>query len=153
MVSKNQKLNKMKKAITIVILVLSITTYSQPFLGIAAGNGIIYHAGYKSGNIETTVSHRMPFNKNDQPNITTLSACYQILGIFTPSIGISNYRVKDFANYNADPTGKAAIEQISKILPNFGIEVGQSKHMGRYFIQVNYCKVVYYGIGIKVYFE
>jgi len=142
------------------LLLISITTPAQPFIGLQLFNqGAGIQLGYLVNKIEFTAAYKTPITRNDIPAFASLSIGKQILlsnapadnFSITPSIGIANYRVQDFTKYNADPLGLAAIEQVSKIMPMYSIELGKDSYLGRYFISAGYCGAMYYGIGLKIF--
>ena len=145
---------------TFLLLLISTSSFAQPFLGLGVTNqGANFHLGVLAGSIEITAGYKMPFNSNDVAKIASLQIGKQILlsnndqdnYSITPSIGYANYRVQDFAAYNNDPSGKTGPSLISEFRPIAGVEVGKDSYMGRVFVSANYCKGMYYGIGIKMF--
>jgi len=145
----------MKKILPILTLLITLSTvvlFAQPFLGLGATNkGINIQAGAWIEDVEISAAYKIPVIKNDIASIASLSAGYRVGKHLIPSIGIANYRVKDFTEYNADPTGKSAIVQISEVHPIYGLEAGYNSYCGRVFAQANYCKGFYFGVGIKMF--
>lgn len=145
---------------TFLLLLISAASFGQPFLGLGVTNqGANIQLGVFAGSIEVTGAYKLPFSRNDVAKIASLQIGKQILlshndqdnYSITPSIGYANYRVQDFAAYNNDPTGKTGISLINEFRPIAGVEVGKDSYMGRVFLSANYCKGMYYGIGIKMF--
>ena len=155
-----------KQIIGVVLLAIAIcfadSCNAQPFLGLnLTQKGIGVNAGYLIDNIEITANYKPLTNKQDVPKVLSLSAGYRCLLTFnelnnwsiTPSVGIGNYRIKDFKDYDADVTGKAGIKQVSEFKPIYGVNFSKDSYIGQAFLSVDYCnKVVFYGIGIRAYF-
>lgn len=157
-----------KDAVITVVIILGIIllcftdSFSQPFVGLnLTQKGIGVNTGFLINNVEITANYKPLTNKQDVPKVLSLSAGYRCLLTFneinnwsiTPSVGVGNYRVKDFRDYDADPTGKTGIKQISKYEPIYGINLSKDSWIGQGFVSVDYCnKIVFYGIGIRAYF-
>jgi len=149
----------MKKILPLITLVIFMSTmlfmarsFAQPFLGLGVTNkGANIQAGVWVNDLELSAGYKVPLVHNDIPSIASILAGYRIGKYLIPSIGVANYRVKDYTEYNADPTGKSAIIQISEIHPLVGLELGLNSYCGRVFAQANYCKGFYFGIGIKMF--
>ena len=154
----------MKKLLIIILAALVFTScrvFAQPFLGFNANNrGVGVHAGFLFNNIEVTGNYKSFSRRNDVPKVLSLSAGYRVLltqkemdnWSVTPSIGVGNYRLKDFTAYDADPTGITGIKQISKYKPVYGVNLSRDSYLGQGFVSVDYCnKAMFYGIGIRGY--
>jgi len=133
---------------------------AQPFIGIGLLNkGAQFQLGMLSGEggISVSLAVKKPFTHNDKPTVISLNVGKEILlshndednYSVTPSFGLGNYRVKDYSLYD---TGKDEIIQVSEIKPVYGIEIGKDSYLGRLYINANYCKGLYYGIGFKMFF-
>lgn len=151
----------MKKFLSLIACTLIIAaSYCQPFAGLGLTNkGVNFQAGALISGIEITAAAKRPYSRNDIPLIYSLSVGKQILLTdnqednysITPSIGYANYRIKDFTAYDKDPTGATGPVQISTFTPIYGLELGKDSYMGRVFISANYCKGLYFGMGIKIF--
>ena len=153
---------------TIAIIIAALlfcfadSVFAQPFIGVQALNkGIGVQTGFLVGNIELTASYKPLTTRNDVAKVSSLTAGYRLLITkneinnysILPSVGIGNYRLKDFTAYDADPTGKTGIKQNSKIKPIIGINFCKDANKGQMFISLDFCnKVTYYGVGIRAYF-
>ena len=165
--SEIPSVNKMTVAVLVGILLIPFLdslinkAFAQPFIGMQLTNkGIGVQTGFLVGNIEITLAYKPISNQENKPKIASLSACYRILVTrnelnnfsVTPSIGIGNYRVKDFTGYDADPTGKTGILQINTNTPVYGLNLAKDMYKGQIFVSADYCKGFYYGVGIRCYF-
>jgi len=150
-----------KQTIAIVLMAISLfladNVFSQPFLSMGAGDkGIQFQLGVLNEGTEITFSYKTPMTKNDVAKIASLSFGKQILlsnreednYSLTPSIGMANYRVKDFSKYDA---GEDNIIQVSQFKPVYSIELGKDAYMGRMFISASYCRNPYFVVGFKVF--
>jgi hypothetical protein len=155
-----------KKTITILLVLLALllcfadNLFSQPYLGLGVSNkGILTQVGVLADKIEIIGTWKLPFSQNDVATILGLQVGTGFaLGhkekdnfFITPAVGFANYRIKDFADYNADPTGRTGIVQISEFRSFLSIELDKDMARGRLFISANYCKDAYFGFGIKIF--
>ena len=150
----------MNKFLLAIPLFLCLSAAAQPFLALGATNkGANFQVGIVANKMEFTVAYKLPFSAVDVPSILSLSMS-KLFFIshhekdnysFAPSIGVANYLVKNFDNYDADPTGKSAIIQEAVVKPLYGLEIGKDGYRGRVFISANYCKSFYFGMGMKVF--
>lgn len=137
-------------------------SFAQPFAGLNLTNkGIGANMGFLIHNtVEVTANYKSLTNRNDVPKVLSLSAGLRVLltrnelnnWSVTPSIGVGNYRLKDFSGYYADPTGKTGIKQISQYKPIVGVNLSKDAYMGQMFLSIDYCnKITFYGAGIRFY--
>lgn len=148
--------------IAALLMCFADNVFAQPFLGMNLSNrGIGVNTGFLINNVEITANYKPLTNKQDVPKVLSLSAGYRCLLTFnelnnwsiTPSVGIGNYRIKDFKSYDADVTGKTGIKQVSEFKPIYGVNFSKDSYIGQAFVSVDYCnKIVFYGIGIRAYF-
>lgn len=141
---------------------ITAKSIAQPFIGMnLTQKGIGANMGFLFNNIEVTANYKSLRSRNDVPKVSSLSAGYRYLltqkeiynWSVTPSIGIGNYRLKDFTAYNADPTGKTGVTQISECYPIVGVNLSRDNWIGQGFVSADYCnKIFFYGIGIRTYF-
>jgi len=132
--------------------------FGQAFAGLNAGNKTIgIQLGIEVEKIEISASYSFPYMKNDRPTIASFQAGrkidisdndYSLL----PYFGYGYLRWQDFTDYNNDPTGKTAINNLSSFNPLFGIQVAKDKHAGQLFVSYMYCKESYFSIGFKCFF-
>ncbi len=150
----------MKAIITITAILISLTAMSQPFLGLQVNNkGGTVQLGALIETVEITASYKTPFSREDVAKVASLSIGKVVFltkndeDNYSISLhaGYANYRIKDFAAYDADGTGKTGITQINEYRPVFGVEAGKDIYLGRVFISANYCKGMWYGVGIKMF--
>ncbi len=154
----------MKKITLIAIsLLIGLTVFSQPYLGISYNNkGAGIHGGIVTDvGIELSVNYRTPLLRADVPRILDVTLGYEIWlsnepennepdhFYVTPGIGFANYKVKDFTEYKKDP--RNPIIQINEIVPIYKVELGKQIYKGRLFVEGMYCNTKWYGsLGLKV---
>ena len=136
--------------------------FSQPSLGFSAlSNGLPANVGFLIDNkIDLQLNAAGITGNNEAAKITTLTAGYRVLlsrnelnnYSVTPAIGYGLYRIKDFTGYDNDPTGKTGIKQINTNYPAASLNISKDIHIGKLYIQANYCKFFTYGMGFRVYF-
>lgn len=151
---------------TIVIIIAALllcfadNLFGQPFLGLGMTNkGPSMQLGAMSDKIEISASYRRPMVRNDTYSILSFQIGRQILITrkdednysFTPSIGYGYLRKKDFTEYNMNRLSDAHIENIAVFAPVYSLEFGKDAYLGRAFISANYCKELYFSIGIKMF--
>ena len=118
----------------------------------ATNQGSGFGVGVLASNIEVQAGFNMPLRKTNVPHIMYVRGGYQIdLNDFsvTPSIGIADYKVKDFSDWDKG----GSVISINKTLPIFSVEAGKDMNIGRLFISANYCQNIFFGIGIKGFFK
>ena len=156
--------NSKKTTILIILLALLIcladNLFSQPYIGLGLTNkGMLTQVGVLTDKIEVTGTWKLPFSQNDVATIIGLQfGTGFALGhkekdnfFITPSVGFANYRIKDFTAYNADPTGRTGIVQISEFKSFLSLELDKDMARGRFFISASFCKTAYFGFGIKIF--
>ena len=154
----------MKKENVIVILICLFTgkLFAQPSIGMKLlNNGVGMDIGFLIDNkVDVQLSTMGMTGNNEAAKVTTITAGYRVLlsrnelnnYSVTPSVGYGLYRTKDFTGYNNDPSGKTGPKQINLNYPALSINVAKDIHKGQIYLQANYCKSLYYGVGFRVYF-
>ncbi len=152
----------MKKILTIAIALLCLNAFisAQPYVSISANTkGFGMSAGYLSAsNLDLSIGYDVPFRKADVPSIFYAKTGYQILlsnydennFSLTPSLGIANYKVKDFSHWDNEG---GSVKDINEIKPIYGLELAKDWNAGRLFISANYCGNVYGSIGIRAFIK
>lgn len=160
--AKTKKRPAIVPGIVIALLLISINCISQPFLGLSVNNkGAGFQLGCVSNNLELKAAYKVPFMQRDVPTISSFSIGkiffisnkesdnYAII----PEIGCGYYRVKDFSGYDADPTGKTPIVQITGFKPVYGLSLTKDAYLGQLFISANHAAGgFYYSVGMKFFF-
>jgi hypothetical protein len=146
----------MKKIIsTSAMLLISILSFSQAFIGIATTNkGFGLHAGVLAESVEIKASYQHPYHH--QAAIASFTIGNQFLLTHdekdnysvTPSIGYARHSREDLSDYK---NGGEKITQVVEFHPIFGLEAGKDCFLGRYFVTANYSKGAYFGAGIRAY--
>lgn len=108
----------------LVLLLLSSSTFAQPYLGIGAGSGVTFYAGINVEKVQVQYSFQIPYSSATRPYVNSFTIGYGIGNniVVTPEIGIA-------ANHLA-----------------YGGELSRTWYMGRLFAYGNNYG---YGIGIK----
>ncbi len=164
------KKKTIKHTIVVVILLLLCVfgdaiinkLFAQPSLGMKLlNNGVGMDVGFLIDNkVDVQLSTMGITGNNEKAKVTTLTAGYRVLlsrnelnnYSVTPSVGYGLYRVKDFTGYNNDPTGKTGIRQTNTNYPAASLYIAKDIHIGQIYLQTNYCKILTYGVGFRVYF-
>jgi len=151
------------KTITLAIaLLISTSAIAQPYIGLSVHNsGVGAQLGILAESIDVALAIKAPLTKVDVPTIVSLTVGKQFLLTqreednysFTISAGAAFTSVKDFTAYNADPTGQTGIATVTSTSIIYGLQVGKDAYLGRVFISANYCKGMYYGLGMRIFFN
>lgn len=107
-------------------------------------------------NVDIKAGYVIPFRRTDVSTVFYTTLGYKInIGdeadnyAVTPSIGIGNYRIKNFDDWDWNGT----INSINNIKPYLGFELSKDKNLGRFYLSVNYCGGLYTGLGIRMFFK
>lgn len=137
-----------------LILILSLNVNAQ-YVGVGVINkGICAVTGFTANKINVQAALTFPITNLQNDNTVSLSAGYEL-----------NLTNDDKDNYTLTPSIGAALVKSrtwdikdvmtvhSNIKPILGVEIGKDAFMGRVFIQANYINSMYYGMGMKVFFN
>ncbi len=148
----------MKRILTTLSIIFIYTTAgAQPTIGMQyTSKGYGLTIGYLNhNNVEITAGYNVSVLVHNVPDIYYSTAGYRLLlshkeednFSLTPSVGygISALRTYDAKNYLVSKT------KTNKAF--YGAELGKDWYMGRLSLHANYCGMLYYGVGIKVYIK
>ena len=140
--------------VLLFMIIISLNVNAQ-FAGVSVINkGLGVNAGILTNKVVIQAALTFPIINLENANTYSLSAGYQ-LNItnddkdnysFTPLIGAARIRSR---TWNA----KDAMSVQQSIKAMYGAEFGKDAYMGRVFINANYSDALYYGIGMKVFFN
>lgn len=143
---------KMKQFALFVCLLCATTAFTQPIVGMEAGNGIGINAGYTKG-ITVQAGLNAPYTRRaDQPHIFYASVGYEFGNEFTiiPAVGISRYGITDFSKN--DPL------EINKTALLTSLDAGKkfktiSDHYGMYYLFARHSVRTFYGAGLRIFIK
>ena len=140
------------------MLIISLASVAQPFIGLEAGSkGAGVNIGIVGNNLEFKVAYNRSLYKASTPALTYAHIGYQInltgnetdnLSL-TPAIGYAYRSYEDFTQWNQG----GEIIKVTEFKPKYSLELGKDKHIGRVYISANYAGYVFYNIGIRAYFK
>lgn len=137
-----------------LMLILSLHVNAQ-YAGISIINkGVSVNAGILADKVAIQAALTFPITNLQNANTYSLTAGYQLNLTtydadnysFTPSIGAALLRSRTWG-------AKDAMTVHQNIKPMYGAELAKDAFMGRVYIQANYSDALYYGIGMKVFFN
>ena len=146
-----------------MLLAIAITSLAQPFLSIAAtSKGAGFSIGYlaSQSGIELNAGYNVhPFTE-DVPTLFNLSVGKHILLSnkennnfnLTPSIGYAAYSVKDLTEFYKDEAAGEII-QLKATKAIYSLELGKDWHLGRVYVNANYCDKAFFGIGMRAFIK
>ena len=150
---KNIKM-KNKKMLLLFMIIISLNVNAQ-FAGVSVINkGIGVNAGILINNVNIQAGLTFPIVNLENSNTYSLTAGYQLNLTnddkdnysFTPLIGAALIKSRTW-------DAKDAMSVHQNIKAMYGAELGKDSYMGRVFINTNYADALYYGIGMKVFFN
>lgn len=148
----------MKTTVLILIILLSLTSQAQVFIGTGFhSRGFTMTGGYIYREVvEASVSADMPYSDNTQKGVYgfTVGPLITIKGkLFAhPSAGVARVRYKEFG-FKPDPLyPQSTMTQIRKVKKIVGLEVGFAGSAGRLYLNIKHADAFYWGFGSKVYF-
>ena len=153
----------MKLLFWVMILFGLSSIQAQPFLSISATTkGAGFSIGYllEQPGIELNAGYNVDPVKEAVPAIFNLSVGKRILlshkekdnFSLTPSIGYAAYSVKDFTEFYKDEVS-GEILQVNTVKPIYGLELGKDWHLGRVYINANYCNAPFFGVGLRAFIK
>jgi hypothetical protein len=145
-----RRIHEAKKVMCILpFILLSMVCFSQPFLGMEAGNRLGLNAGYDYHNVVLKAGALIPYTPTTTlSNITYASVGYQI-GFITPLIGIAHYHVTEI---KTDPV------EIKKTVLIYSLEVGKdfttiNNIPYRLYLFGTHAENNFYGAGLRIYIK
>lgn len=151
----------MKKTLSsLIIIIISFNVHAQGYAGFfVAGKGAGVQMGFVAGTLNVNASLQYPLTTITNPTMYTMSLGRMLLLTndeadnysLTPAIGAALHRVKNFEAYNDNP--RAAIPLTSRVYPHYSLQAGKDAHLGRMYVQANYCNGLYLTAGMKVFFN
>ncbi len=142
---------------TLYILVISFAASAQPAIGMQySSKGYGLTVGYLNNNkIEITAGYNVSVLVHNVPDIYYSTIGYKIeLSDYekdnfslTPSAGYGIYSLRSYDEKNY------FVAKNKSNKPFYGMELGKDWYMGRLSLHVNYCGMLYYGVGIKAYIK
>ena len=137
-----------------LMLIISLNVNAQ-FAGVSLINkGMSVNAGILADKVAIQAALTFPITNLQNANTYSLTAGYQL-----------NLTNDDADNYSLTPfvgaallrsrtwDAKDAMTVYQNIKPMYGAELAKDAFMGRVFINANYSDALYYGIGMKVFFN
>jgi hypothetical protein len=132
----------------LIVIIFCDILYAQttPFVGVSMhSKGYFFQGGVKIYKWVGLVGYSKPLTSAVNPTLLFSNIGYEIFEKnrvnITPLIGISSF------TYLNDETEIKGVTWMS------GIEIGKDIHNGRLFINGNYCKVFFFGGGMKIFFN
>jgi len=152
----------MKHLFLMMSLFIAFSLKAQPFLSMTGTTkGVGFSIGFldQQSGIEFSSGYHVPVLRADLPWLFNISVGKRILlshkeednFTITPSIGYADYSVKDFSQYEEE--GEHPIVKIKEIRAIYKIELGKDWHLGRVYITANYCKNVFWGVGLRAFIK
>lgn len=153
----------MKLLLCVMAFATAIASPAQPFLSIAAtSKGAGFSIGYlaSQSGIELNAGYNVHPTSEDVPALFNLSVGKRMLlshqekdnFSITPSIGYAAYSVKDFTEFYKDEMS-GEILQVKAVKPIYSLELGKDWHLGRVFVNANYCDKAFFGIGLRAFIK
>lgn len=152
--SEGEERNTGRKVWLCLMLLISLNVNAQ-YAGVSLINkGMSVNAGILADKVAIQAALTFPITNLQNANTYSLTAGYQ-LNItnddadnysFTPFVGAALLRSRTW-------DAKDAMTVHQNIKPMYGAEIAKDAYMGRVFINANYSDALYYGIGIKVFFN
>ena len=145
---------KNKKMVLLFMLIISLNVSAQ-YAGISVINkGIGVNAGFTANKVNLQAALTFPLYNLENNNTYSLSTGYEINltndekdnYTLTPSVGAALIKSRTWNKMDA-------VTVHSNIKPMYGLELGKDAFMGRVFLQANYMDGLYYGVGMKVFFN
>ena len=137
-----------------LMLIISLNVNAQ-YAGVSLINkGISVNAGILANKVAIQAALTLPITNLENSNTYSLTAGYQLNLTnddkdnysLTPFVGAALLRSRTW-------DAKDAMTVHQNIKPMYGAELAKDAFMGRVFINANYSDALYYGIGMKVFFN
>ena len=150
----------MKTLIVTLFLILSIKSFSQPYLGLGLQNkGANISIGVVVDKVDLQLNYKYPLSSAEESKIASITIGWNFMltefnednYLITPFIGGALQKYDDFTLYDTNPVyGPVSVTKFRGV---YGLELGRNLHNGRISIMSKYYDKIYYGIIMRAFIK